>query len=63
MPISVEDFGVLPDGEKVQRFSLTNNHGLSLKALNYGGIITELHTPDRRGQTRDVVLGLNTLQE
>ncbi len=63
MPISVEDFGALPDGENVQKFFLANNHGLSLKAINYGGIITELHVPDREGQTRDVVLGLNTLQE
>ena len=63
MSVTVEKFGELPGAEQVQQFTLTNNHGLSLKAINYGGIITELHVPDRRDRTRDVVLGLNALQE
>lgn len=63
MPITTENYGELPSGERVRQHTLTNNHGLTLKAINYGGIITELHAPDRQDQTRDVVLGLKTLQE
>ena len=63
MPIHKEDFGQLPNGQKVDRFTLSNNRGLTLKALSYGGIITELHVPDRNNRTADVVLGLNTLEE
>ena len=63
MSITTEDYGKLPSGEKVHQFTLVNNHGLSLKAINYGGIITELHAPDRQGLTKDIVLGLRTLQE
>jgi aldose 1-epimerase len=62
MPSSVEDFGILPNREKVRRFTLSNDHGLTLKAINYGGIITELHAPDRQGHAGDVVLGLKNLQ-
>ena len=63
MSITTENYGELPGGENVHQFTLTNNHGLSLKAINYGGIITELHAPDRQGQSADVVLGLSSLQE
>ncbi len=63
MPIHKEDFGQLPNGQTVHRYTLSNNRGLTLKAINYGGIITELHVPDRNNRTADVVLGLSTLEE
>jgi len=63
MPITTEYYGKLPGGEEVLRYSLANNQGVSLKAINYGGIITELHVPDRHGDTEDIVLGLGSLEE
>jgi aldose 1-epimerase len=60
-PIKSRPFGKLPTGESVEEFSLTNVNGLALKLITYGGIITELHVPDRRGVTADVVLGFNNL--
>jgi aldose 1-epimerase len=63
MPILSDRFGELPGGEAVIQFTLTNNSGLSLRAINYGGIITGIDAPDRQGQIKDVVLGLNSLQE
>jgi aldose 1-epimerase len=32
------------------------------KFINYGGIITELHVPDKNGKTADVVLGFDNLK-
>lgn len=63
MSIVSEYYGQLPKGEKVYEFTLTNKNGLSLKVINYGGIITELHAPDRQGRSKDVVLGLSSLKE
>lgn len=63
MPIDAERFGELPSGEAVTRYTLTNDQGLTVKIINFGGIITELLVPDRTGQTADVVLGLSSLQE
>ncbi|QYF93683.1 galactose mutarotase [Massilia sp. PAMC28688] len=54
-------FGTLPDGRAVQLFTLTNAHGLKARVTNFGGIITELHTPDRHGRLQDIVLGFDTL--
>jgi aldose 1-epimerase len=61
MDIKTREFGKLPTGETVEEFSLTNSRGLTLKLITYGATITELHVPDRRGVTADVVLGFNDL--
>ncbi|HEY5911667.1 MAG TPA: aldose epimerase family protein [Verrucomicrobiae bacterium] len=54
-------FGALPDGTAVDLYTLTNANGLVAKVITYGTIITELHVPDRAGQTGDVVLGFDNL--
>jgi aldose 1-epimerase len=60
-PVAREPFGKLPDGHAVERFTLTNAHGMEVKAITYGGIITSLVVPDRTGKMTDVVLGFDSL--
>ena len=55
-------FGRTPDGEAVESFTLTNAHGIELRAISYGGIIVSLRVPDRDGRLDDVVLGHDTLE-
>lgn len=57
-----EKFGVMPDGQAVEQFTLTNANGIELKAISYGGIITSLRTPDRSGKLDDIVLGFDRLE-
>ena len=47
------------DGKPVTLFTLTNVNGLVVKVATYGGIITELHVPDRTGKLGDIVLGFD----
>ena len=54
-------YGTMPDGTAVEAFTLTNTNGVRLTAITYGGIITELHVPDRTGAMGDVVLGFDSL--
>ncbi len=54
------DFGKTPDGTPVELYTLSNGR-VTVKVMTYGGIITELHVPDRAGKTADVVLGFDTL--
>ena len=54
------DFGKTPDGTAVERYTLTNGR-VTAKVLTYGGIVSELHVPDRDGKPGDVVLGFDTL--
>ena len=45
------------DGRPVNVYTLTNSHGVEVRAMNYGGIILSIRVPDRKGQLADVVLG------
>jgi galactose mutarotase-like enzyme len=42
-------------------FTLTNAHGIEVRVLAYGGIITSIRTPDRTGKLDDIVLGFDSL--
>jgi aldose 1-epimerase len=50
------------DGKPVSLYSLTNRNGLCARITDYGGIVTELHVPDRAGRLADVVLGFADLK-
>ena len=56
------DFGTMKDGTPIDIYTLTNTKGVVAKIITYGGIVTELHTPDRAGKMADIVLGFNTLE-
>ena len=59
--VSRAPFGQLPDGRGVELFTLTNRHGIELRAMTYGAIITSIRTPDRDGTLADIVLGFDSL--
>jgi aldose 1-epimerase len=61
MKISTKPYGNLPDGRQVQLFQLTNDHNFSFELINYGGIITSIHAPDRNGVQEDVIIGFDDL--
>ena len=61
MHIAKEPWGDV-DGEAVDLFTLSEG-GLNAKITNYGGTLTELHVPDARGETADVVLGFERLED
>ncbi len=50
-------------GQEVKLYTLTNKNGLVAKITNYGGIITELHAPDKGGNVADIVLGYDKLED
>ena len=51
------------DGEEVFLYTLKNSQGMLARITNYGTIITELHVPGRNGETADVVLGFDRLED
>jgi aldose 1-epimerase len=56
-------YGMTHGGQAVEIFTMTNDHGLRVRFLSLGGVITEIDVPDRTGRLDDVVLGLSSLQE
>jgi aldose 1-epimerase len=61
-PVQKSDYGKLSDGTAVELYTLTNAHGLVCKVITLGGIVTELHAPDKDGKMVDVVLGCPDLK-
>jgi aldose 1-epimerase len=58
-----EPYGSTQAGQAVDIFTMTNDHGLRVRFLNLGGVITEIDVPDRTGRPDNIVLGLRTLRE
>jgi aldose 1-epimerase len=48
---------------KTYRYTLTNNKGMSVGILSYGGIIQQIDLPGRNGAVTDITLGFKTLQD
>ena len=59
--VSRAPFGRLPDGREVELFTMRNAHGIEVRAMTYGAIITSIRTPDRTGQIADITLGFDSL--
>ena len=53
-------YGTTQGGQAVDIYTMTNDHGMRVRFLSYGGVITEIDVPDRVGRLDDIVLGLRT---
>ena len=64
MDIEIEEryYGQTPERDTVTSYTLTNNQGMTMEVIDYGGIIVSLTAPDREGNYEDVVLGFDSLQ-
>jgi len=56
MSVQSRPWGQLKSGEPVQQITLTNANQIMAKILTYGGILAELHAPDKDGKNANVCL-------
>lgn len=56
-------YTVLLDNVDAKYFTLTNDRGLEVSIITYGGAIASLKVPDRKGDPGDIVLGYDTLDD
>ena len=61
--VSVREFGRMPDGRTVHEYTLDNGRGLRLCALDYGGIVTQIWTPDAQGRSANIALGFERFED
>lgn len=61
--IQMEDFGKLPNGAVVKRYTLKNRNGIIAKVMDYGAILTEVWVPDRNARSANVVAGFDNLDQ
>lgn len=61
--IEKRSYGTTSDGLAVDEYTLTNNKGMEVKIITFGGIITSIKFPDRKGKMANVALGFDNLQD
>jgi aldose 1-epimerase len=54
------DFGRIHE-TPIRIYTLTNQKGIEVRIMNYGGIVVSIKTPDRNGTMADIVLGFDSL--
>jgi len=62
LSVSQASFGQSSTGAPAELFTLTNANGVIVKITNFGGIITEIYTPDKHGVFTDVTLGFDRIE-
>jgi aldose 1-epimerase len=61
--ITGEPWGQMPDGTKVDLYTLTNAKGAVARITTYGTVLVSLTMPDRHGHYGNIVQGYDTLAE
>jgi aldose 1-epimerase len=56
-------YGKTRGGQTVDIFTMTNNRGMRVRFLSYGGVITEIDVPDRAARLDKIALGQRGLLE
>ena len=59
--ISKAFFGIT-EGKEIYQYTLRNSKGMMVKAINYGGSITGIITPDKNNEPGNIVLGFDSLK-
>ncbi|MEE8451383.1 MAG: aldose epimerase family protein [Thermoguttaceae bacterium] len=55
--------GRMPDGTKVEQYTLTNAQGLQATVITYGATLTGVKTPDRQGNFENITLYLDGFED
>ena len=61
--VEVRPYGSTKAGQPVSEYILRNPDGAEVHVISYGGIITQIDVPDRRGHNANVALGFGSLAD
>jgi aldose 1-epimerase len=56
-------WGKTAEGIAVERYTLSNAHGMRVEVVTYGATLTGVYVPDREGRIANVTLFLDTLED
>jgi aldose 1-epimerase len=61
LKVEKQSFGIAPDGQSIDIYTLKNSKGMEARITNFGATLVSLRVPDRAGKFDDVVLGFDSL--
>lgn len=50
------------NGQEIKKFTLRNKIGQEIDVVTYGATLTNIRTPDKKGNIVDVVLGFDNVE-
>ncbi|WAH55059.1 galactose mutarotase [Pseudomonas silvicola] len=56
-------FGTLADGTPIEKYTLTNSHGMQVGVITYGAILQSVIVADKQGHFDDVLLGFDNARD
>lgn len=60
MKVEKQNFGQI-NGQNIEQYVLSNEHGITVKVMTYGATITSLRVPDKNGKAGDIACGFNSI--
>lgn len=63
MKVTTQTFGNLPDGREAKIFHFESAGGIKVKITNFGGIVTSIEMPDRKGNQEVITAGFPELSD
>ena len=63
MTVAKSPFGVMPNGEKVSQYVLTNANKVQVTLIDYGATVKDIFVPDRNGVFSNISLGFSNLDD
>lgn len=63
LTVEKQPYGTTPDGQEITQFTMTNSHGLRVKLINLGAILTAVEVPDRAGKLENITGSFPSLDD
>ena len=57
-----KEYGKTATGQVVDEYTLENKHGLRVKLITWGAMLTSVETPDKNGKLANITLGFDKLE-
>jgi aldose 1-epimerase len=63
MTITQKEYAITDHGDSIDCYTLKNVNGVEVSIINYGGIITSIKAPNKKGVFENIVLGYDSLAQ
>ena len=61
MAVTVDVFGTLEDGRKIEKYTIENSCGMKVSVITYGATLTNIFVPDKNNNFADVLVGFDDI--